>query len=166
MRLEALQQFAIEPLAGYNNHILVILGSGADKRDAADVDFLDDVLVGCALGHIFFKRVEVHHHQVDGGDVVLLHLGAVAGLLPAGQDAAEYFGVEGLHAAAQNGGITCKVFHLLDGKALLCQIVIRASGGEQFGAARGECSGYFINSVFVKDRYQSPFYFFDLVHFQ
>ena len=166
MGLYALQQLAVKFLAGDNHHVLIILCSGADKRNAADVNLLYNILVRGAFRHIFVKRVEVHHHQVDVGNIVLGHLAAVTLHVAAGQDAAEHLGMQGLHPAAKDRRIACEIFYLLHLKALGCQVVVCAAGREQLGSAAGQGGCNIVYSVFVKDRYQSPFYFFDLLHFR
>ena len=41
--VQDIEQYAVFSLARNNHHVLEVLGSGADERDAADVDLLDDV---------------------------------------------------------------------------------------------------------------------------
>ncbi len=117
--------------------------------------------MGSAFGHIFVEGVEVHHHQVDGGNLVLLHLTGVNFIVAAGKDAAEHLGVEGLYAAAQNRGVACEVFYLLYLETLACEVVVCAACGEEFCAARGERCGDLVNAVLVEDGYQSSLYFLD-----
>ena len=52
--------------------VRVVLGRRADQRRAADVDVLDDLLVGdAAARRRALERIEVHAHQVDRRDAVL-----------------------------------------------------------------------------------------------
>ena len=48
----------------------VVLGGGADHGGAADVDVLDALVVGRALGRGGLERIEIDHQQVDGRDAV------------------------------------------------------------------------------------------------
>ena len=41
--VEAVEQHAALGLAGHDDHVIEVLGSGTDERDAADVYLLDDV---------------------------------------------------------------------------------------------------------------------------
>ena len=108
---EDVAQRLVLGLAGHDDHVAEVFGSGADERDAAYVDFLDDGLFVGSRSHGFLKGIEVDDDKVYFGDVVLCHLCAVAFFGAAGQDAAEYFRVEGFHASSQDGGIAREVFH-------------------------------------------------------
>ena len=55
-------------LRSYDDHVLVVLGSGADERDAAYVDFLDNVGFGRSAGYGCLKRIEVYDDEVYFGD--------------------------------------------------------------------------------------------------
>jgi len=61
----------------------------------------DDVGLRGSAGHGLFEGVQVNHHQVDLGNRVLHHLLAVALVVATGQDAAEHFRMQRLHASAQ-----------------------------------------------------------------
>ena len=56
------------------------------------------------LGHGGFKRVQVHHQQVDGLDAVFLQGGHVLGEVATCQQATVHHGVQGLDAAVQHFG--------------------------------------------------------------
>ena len=104
-------------LRGHDDHVVVVLGSGAYERDAAYVDFLDDVGFGGSAGHGGLERIEVDNHEVYFGDFIFFNLLAVLLQGAAAQDASEYFGVQCLDASAQDGGIRGEVFHCLAGVA-------------------------------------------------
>ena len=94
-----------------DDHVLKVLRRPADQGDSTDVDFLDDVCLGSAACHGGLKRVQVHHHEVDGGQGIFLHLEHVAIVFPPSEDAAKHLGMEGFDPAAQDGGIVCDGFH-------------------------------------------------------
>ena len=77
-----------------------VLGSRAQHRRTADVDVLDGVLhLHVGPGDRLAERVEVHADHVDELDAVLAERLQVLGIVAAGQQAAVYFGMEGLDAA-------------------------------------------------------------------
>ena len=119
----------------------VVLGGGTDQGDAADVDLLDALGQAGAAGQGGLERVEVHHHEVDGGDQVLLEGGDVVGVVAAGEDAAVDGGVEGLHPAAQHLRGTGDLAHLGDGPAGGTERLGCAAGGDQLDIVGGERSG-------------------------
>ena len=98
-------------LRSYDDHILVVLGSGADERDAAYVDFFDDVGFGCSAGYGCLKRIEVYDNEVYFGDFIFFDLLQVLLHVAAAQDASEHFRVERLYAAAQDGRIGGQFFY-------------------------------------------------------
>src|SRR5262249_32655928 len=82
---------------GDHGHVVIVLGGGAQQGGAADVDVLDDLLVGPARpGDGGLEGVEVDHHQVDRLDAVLGHGGGVLGIVADVQDAAVDARVQGL----------------------------------------------------------------------
>ena len=146
--------------ACYDDNVVVVLGSGADERDASDVDLLDDVFIGGARGYRLLKGVEVYHHEVDVGDVVAEHLCLIRLVVAASEDASEYFRVERLHASAQDGWVACEVFNFLAGKAQRYNEVVRATRGEQFHAFFVEAGYYLVKPVFMEDGDKGCFYSF------
>ena len=98
--VENLQQHGIFALAGHDDHILKVLGSGTDKGDAADVNLLDDLLVACSAGYSLLEGLEIHDDQIDGRNIIFFHLLQVALIVAAGKDASENLRMQGLHATA------------------------------------------------------------------
>src|SRR5690606_35221886 len=114
--------------------VLFRAGCGPDEADAADVDLFDDLIFGTAGGHGGFEGVQVHDHQVDGRDGVLLQLGHVAGQPAPPQDPAEDLRMEGLHAAPEDARVVGEGFNGGHGHAQAGDEVLGATGGEDVDA--------------------------------
>ncbi|MNM83567.1 hypothetical protein D3C81_956300 [compost metagenome] len=120
-----------------HGHVAVVLGRRANHGRAADVDVLDGVRQrAVVLGHGLLERVQVHHQQVDGGDLVLGQRGHVLGQVAAGQDATVHLRVQRLHAAVQHFRKAGVVGHLRHGQAGVGQQLGGAAGGKQHHAER------------------------------
>ena len=117
--------------ASSRDSVIEVLGSGTDERDAAYVDFFDNVGFGRTAGYGLLKGVEVYDDKVNLGDVILLHLFAVALQVASAKDAAEHFGMKRLDTSAKDGGISREVFHLLAGDAERLNKLLGAAGREQ-----------------------------------
>ena len=100
--VEYVKKHAILGLARHDYHVVEILCTGADERDAAYVYLLDDVGIACPTGNGVLKRVQVDDDEIYLGYLVLGHLGAVAFVVAAGKDAAKHFRVERLYAPAED----------------------------------------------------------------
>ena len=80
-----------------------VLRRSAQQRRAADVDELDCLLLGHAVTrHRGLERVEVHAHEVERLDGLLLERAYVLLDVQPGQDARVHPRVERLHAAAKH----------------------------------------------------------------
>src|SRR5690606_24822105 len=93
-----------------DRHVVEVLCSRANKGNATDIYFFDDVLFRCTRPDGFFKWVEVYDNKIDFGDFIFLQLLAIDFQGPARQDAAKYFGVKRFHAAAQYRRIPGEIF--------------------------------------------------------
>ena len=82
----------------------MVLRRRADHRRATDVDILDAVVIGGALGHGGLERVKVDHQQVDHLDAMGFHRGQVLGIVAQRQKPAMHLGMQGLHAAVHHLG--------------------------------------------------------------
>jgi hypothetical protein len=135
----------------------VVLGRGAQHRRAADVDLLDGVgQRDIRLCHGGFERVQVHHHQIDGLQSVLLEIRAVALVIAASEQAAVDPRVQRLHAAAEHlraAGERLDVHHLESGFA---QRAGRAARGHQLDAEFGESAGKVDEARLVGNGEQRP----------
>ena len=104
-------------LRSHDNHVVVVLGSGTNQRDAAYVNLLDDCrFVGTAC-HGRFKRVEVDDDKVYFGNFIFLNLLHILLQSAAAKDTSENLRMQRLHTAAQDRRIGRKVFHRLAGIA-------------------------------------------------
>ena len=109
--LQDVHKGAVVVHRGHDDHVVEVLGRAANEGDASDVDFLHDVRFRGAAGHGGFEGVQIHHDQVDVGEVVLRHLGLVTLVVPTVENAAKHLGMKRLHTASQNGGVVRHRFH-------------------------------------------------------
>ncbi len=141
----------------HHAHVGVVLGRGAEHRRAADVDLLDGVgQRDVGLRHGGLERVEVHHHQVDGLQLVLLEIRLVALVIAPSEQAAVDARVQRLHAAAEHLGATRQgldVHHLEPG---LAQRARGAAGGHQLDAELGQGAGELDEARLVGNGEQRP----------
>ena len=72
--LHGLDQLSVLLGAGDNGGEGVVLGSGTKHGGAADVDVLDTLLKGGALGNSRLEGVEVEDRDVDDANVVVNHV--------------------------------------------------------------------------------------------
>lgn len=142
----------------------MVLGGGADERDAADVDFLNDVLERGSGSHGVLERIEVDYYQVDALDAVLGHLAAVAFVVAAGEDAAEHLRVQRLYAAAEYRGIARDFFDCLAGVTEIFDECTRAAGGEEPDAEAVQLLDYGCQTFLIVNRYQCGLYLFEIRH--
>ena len=95
-----------------------VLRRRPDHRRAADVDVLDHLgLVDPAARRGLLERVEVHAHEVDELDVVLLGRDHVGGVVAAREQAGVELRVQRLDAAAHDLGEAGEVVDRADGEA-------------------------------------------------
>ena len=109
---------------GQDRHKGVVFGCATDHRRPANVDILDDFIARCAFGHRLRKRIEVHHHKVDGANMVLGHGGDVFGIIAHREEAAMHHRMQCLDAAVHHLGKASKLADVLHRQA---------SGTERFG---------------------------------
>ena len=151
---EDVAQRLVLRLRGHDDHVVVVLGCRADQRDAAYVDLLDDVCLGCAAGHGRLERIEVHDDQVYFGDVIFLDLLLVLLQGATAEDAAENLGMQRLDAPAQDGGIGRQVFHRRARIAQRFDELACASRRKEFHAFFVQFGNDLVQSFFVVYRYQ------------
>lgn len=150
MALHFVQQGLVVGGIGDDGDTGVVLGGGADHGGAADVDVLDGIFQGdVGLGHGLAEGVEVHAHQVDGGDAVLLDGGQVLGQVAAGQDAAMHLGMQGLDAAVEHFREAGVVADFGDRQAGVAQHLGGAAGGQELDALGGQALGEFENAALI-----------------
>ena len=110
--LEQLQQRLVLGLAGNDNHIVEVLGSGTDKADATYINLLDNISLASTTGHGLLERIEVHDNQIDLGNLILLHLLTVTLQVSASQNTTKYLGMKGLYTTTEDAGIRCYILNL------------------------------------------------------
>ena len=114
-----------------NNHIVEIFGSSADKRNAADIDFLDDVGFGSTRSYSVLKWIEIDDDEVDFGDFVLSNLLAVTIVVATVENASKHLRVQGFHATAKDRRISGEVFNCITLIALFLDKRLCATGREE-----------------------------------
>jgi hypothetical protein len=132
--LHLLDQGGIVGRVGDDGHMLIVLGRGPHHGRAADVDVLDGVVQGVGLGHGLHERVEVHAHQVDVAQAVLVHGRHVGRVVPHREDAGVDLGMQGLDAAVQHLREAGEFGHVLHRQAGVADGLGGAAGGEEFNA--------------------------------
>jgi hypothetical protein len=125
--LDLRQHPAVVARGTHDGDVRIILGCGAQHGRSADVDVLDRILERAPrFRNRLLEGVEVHDHQVDGLDAVLLHLPHVLGVVPPAQDPAVHLGVQGLDPPVE---------HLREAGELRDVLDRDARVAEQFGRA-------------------------------
>ena len=86
-----------------HGHIAMVLGGGPHHRRPTDINRLDRGLpIHRRVCNGLAEGIKVDHHHIDGGNRLGLQVGPVAGIVPAGKDAAMDAGMEGLHPTPQD----------------------------------------------------------------
>ena len=128
---ETLIERFILSLRSDNNHIVEIFGSSADKRNAAYIDFLDDVGFGSTRSYSVLKWIEIDDDEVDFGDFVLSNLLAVTIVVATVENASKHLRVQGFHATAKDRRISGEVFNCITLIALFLDKRLCATGREE-----------------------------------
>ena len=103
------------------------------------------------------ERVEIHHHEIDAGDLVVAHRLLMAGVGTPRQDATMDRGLQGLHATVHDlreAGVVAHLDHLQPGVA---QRLGRAAGRQDFNAVRRQRLAEPDQALLVGDGDQRPF---------
>ena len=148
------QQFSVVGHGGHDHHVAMVLGRCADQADAADVDLLDHVGLRSARRHRGLEGVQVHDHQIDGGDVVFLQLGHIAIQVTPAQDAPEDLGMQGLHPPSQDAGVGGEVLHWGHGQPESFNEGLCAAGGIKVDAQPVEFTDDGFEPVLVEHGYE------------
>ena len=122
---------AVVGRVAHDGDVPPVLRGAAHHRRTADVDVFDGVLEGDALlGDGLPERIQVHAHEFDGLDAVLLQRFHMGRNVAAGQDAAVHLRVQRLHAAVADLR-EAGDFADADGlDAFAFQQFLRAAGGD------------------------------------
>lgn len=105
-------------LGCHDNNVVIVFGSSADKRDTTYIYLFNNISVRCARFDCFSKGIEVNDNQVDGRDVVLSSLLAVAVIVAAVEYTTKHLGVQRFDSSAQNRGVTRNI---LNGRTLVAK---------------------------------------------
>ena len=119
-----------------------VLRRRADHRRAADVDVLDHLfVVHAAAGGGLLERVEVHAHEVDELDLVLLRRDHVRRVVAAREQAGVELRVQRLDAPAHDLREAREVVDRADLEPGRLERLGGAAGGDQLDAELGEALG-------------------------
>ena len=119
-----------------------VLRRRADHRRPADVDVLDHLgLVDPAAGGRLLERVEVHAHEVDELDLVLLRGDHVGRVVAAGEQAGVELRVQRLDPPAHDLGEAREVVDRADLEPGRLERLGGAAGGDDLDAELGEALG-------------------------
>src|SRR5690554_31536 len=132
--VELFQHPAVVGSVDYDGDIVVVLGRSTDHGGAADVDVLNGGgQIAIRIGHGVFKRVQVHHHHVDGVNAVLAHDGIIG--TATAQNATVDLRVQGFYPAVHHFRETGVVGHFSDRYVVFLEQAECAASGEQLNAA-------------------------------
>ena len=121
----------------HHRHVGPVLGRRTQHRRSADVDVLDGVLhLHAGFGDRLPEGIEVHAHQVDEADAVLLQGLQVLRIVAARQQPAVHLRVQGLHASVADFGKSRHVADIDHLDAALAQQFHRAARGDHLPAQR------------------------------
>ena len=111
----------------------MVLGGAPQHGRSADVDVFNGIVEGhVGFGHGGLKGIKIHHHQVDGGNLVGGHGRLMGGITADKKQAAMHFGVKGLHPAIEHfrkTGMLADIFHF---QPRFAQGFGGAAGGNEF----------------------------------
>ena len=99
--VQKIHQRLVLSLGSYDYHILEVLGSGTNQRNAAYVYLFNDVRLACTARHRILERIKVYDDQVDFGYFILLHLRLVFSQPATPENTAENLRMQRFHAPAQ-----------------------------------------------------------------
>ena len=121
-----------------HDHVVVVLGPGADHRRAADVDILDPVLERGASAQRSLERVEIDDQEIDRRDVVGDHRRLMGRLGADREQAAMHARMQRLEPPVHHLGEAGDLRHVDDRKAGAAQRRRGAAGREELDPAFGE----------------------------
>jgi hypothetical protein len=140
---------------GYHDDGLVVLGSRAEHRRAADVDLLDRVLeLDVGPADRLLERVEVHGDEIDRDEPAAGQLPHVLRLVPAREQGGMDSGVQRLDATVHDLG---ESGHRLDGDhghVGLAEHVCRSTRRDDLPSERRQALGELGDAPLVRYRDQ------------
>ena len=132
----------------HNGHKGMVFGGGADHGGAANIDIFDGIgQAAVFFGNRGFKGVEIHHHQINGGNIIFCHYRFICA--PASQNTAMNFWMQGFDPPVHDLRKACVLGNFLDRHAIIRQQFGRAAGGENFNTRCRQCLAQLQNTGFV-----------------
>jgi hypothetical protein len=136
---QLVQQEAVALGIHHHGDVGVVLGRGPDHGRPADVDRLDQLLVGnVAARRQAHEGVQVDDQEVDRLDAVLGQRRRVVRHVATRQEGPVHVGVQRLDPPAEHLGDARDVLHLAHGQAVLLQEGGGAGRGDELHAELGE----------------------------
>ena len=163
--VEDVEEHSVFSLAWHDNHVVEVLCSSTYERDAADIDFFDDVCLRGSACHGVLEWVKVNDDEVDFWYFVLCHLFLVAVVLTSSEYSSEHLWVKCLHTSAEYGRIGGDVFHLLALVSERLDKLLCTSCRKELNTLFVELLEQLIQTIFVENRDQCGFYLFLISHF-
>ena len=111
-----------------------------------------------ALRRRGFKGIEIHDHQIDRSDAVLLRLLLILGVIAAVQQPAVHFRMQRFHAPAQHFRPARELGDVFDGHSCLAQQLRRAAGRQYLDLQRRQPPGKLHDSGLVEYAEQRAFH--------
>ena len=101
--LELFKNGGVVGVVDHHGHKSVVFSRAAQHGRTSDVDVLNGILKRSSLFlNSLLKGIKVHHHHVDGRNVVDLHLFHVLGIGAHGEQTAVHLRVKGLHTTVHD----------------------------------------------------------------
>ena len=136
----------------HDRDAFVVFRRAPQHGRSADVYVFNRLIEGHAgPGDRFFKRVEVHHDEVDGLDLVLPHGRFVRWISPPVEQAAMHLGMKSLHPAIEHFRKLRPDAQVGDFQPSFSQGFGGASGRNQFNASLGQGFGKRNKPALVKN---------------
>ncbi len=160
-------ELAVALRIDHHGNVGKILRRRPDHRRTADIDILHRLgQLHPRAGDGLSKGIEVHHHQRDGHDLLLLQLPPVLLQLQAGQQAAVDQRMERLHPPPQNLGKTGhrRCFDYRD--APLDEGAGSPPGRDDLPAQPDQLPGQLDDAALVGDAEERPFLLWTIILFQ
>ena len=113
----------------------MVLGRCPNHGRTANINVLDRLIPGdIRTSHRFPEGIQVHHHQINQGDLLLIKISPMGSVITLGQDSAVDPRVQGFHPAAKNLRCPRVLSHLGDRQTCIHQHLGGAATGEQLVA--------------------------------
>ena len=149
--LQDVEEHAVLCLARHDDYILEVLGSGTNQGDTTDVVLLDDVGIACTACHGLLEWIQVNDDEVDGWDLIFLHLLLVALVVTACQDASKYFRVKSLHTTTQDRWICGDILNFLTFITQRLDELLSTTSAQEFHTLFVQLGEQLIQAILMED---------------